>query len=172
MNKEPKNQPTKTTIVFPLNGDQVLLGMKKRGFGANWWNGFGGKLEPGESFEQSAQRETLEEVSIEVSKLQPVARLLFYFEGNLQLVSLAYTTDVFTGEPEETEEMRPQWFSQYKLPFKEMWPGDDIWIPDALKLKPGAPIIDLALYFGDNHSFLSFEPADEATIKENFGDTI
>jgi len=34
-----------TTIIFPIYDDQVLLGMKKRGFGEGKWNGFGGKLE-------------------------------------------------------------------------------------------------------------------------------
>ncbi|KAJ1429629.1 hypothetical protein B484DRAFT_396306, partial [Ochromonadaceae sp. CCMP2298] len=31
---------------------EVLLGMKKRGFGAGKWNGFGGKMDPGESMDQ------------------------------------------------------------------------------------------------------------------------
>ena len=35
---------------------RILLGMKKRGFGAGKWNGFGGKLEPGESVQEAAKR--------------------------------------------------------------------------------------------------------------------
>lgn len=35
---------------------QILLGMKKRGFGAGKWNGFGGKLEENESNEVGAKR--------------------------------------------------------------------------------------------------------------------
>lgn len=34
----------------------VLLGMKKRGFGAGKWNGFGGKVQPGETIEEAARR--------------------------------------------------------------------------------------------------------------------
>ena len=45
------------TLVFLRAGKQVLLGMKKRGFGVGKWNGFGGKLEPGESFAEGAVRE-------------------------------------------------------------------------------------------------------------------
>jgi 8-oxo-dGTP diphosphatase / 2-hydroxy-dATP diphosphatase len=37
-------------------GREVLLGFKKRGFGAGKWNGFGGKLEDGESNEMAANR--------------------------------------------------------------------------------------------------------------------
>ena len=40
---------------------RILLGMTKRGFGQGWWNGFGGKLKPGETLEECAQRETEEE---------------------------------------------------------------------------------------------------------------
>ena len=40
-----------TTLVFPIDEqNRILLGRKKRGFGADKYNGFGGKLEAGESF--------------------------------------------------------------------------------------------------------------------------
>lgn len=51
---------TKTSKVYTLivvkKNDQVLLGYKKRGFGVNKWNGFGGKVEKGESIERCAIR--------------------------------------------------------------------------------------------------------------------
>jgi len=34
----------------------ILLGYKKRGFGAGKWNGFGGKVEIGETVEDAAKR--------------------------------------------------------------------------------------------------------------------
>jgi 8-oxo-dGTP pyrophosphatase MutT (NUDIX family) len=51
------------TLVFcrrlGQNGSrEILLGMKKRGFGAGKWNGFGGKLEENESNEAAAKRST------------------------------------------------------------------------------------------------------------------
>ena len=48
-----------------VNGG-VLLGMKKRGFGVGKWNGFGGKVQEGESIRDCARRETLEECGLEV----------------------------------------------------------------------------------------------------------
>jgi hypothetical protein len=33
--------------------NQLLLGVKKRGFGEGWWNGFGGKVHKGESIEEA-----------------------------------------------------------------------------------------------------------------------
>lgn len=35
------------TLLFLKKNRQLLLAMKKRGFGAGKWNGVGGKLEPG-----------------------------------------------------------------------------------------------------------------------------
>ena len=51
-----------TTLVFPIDEqNRILLGRKKRGFGADKYNGFGGKLEAGESFRDCAIRELFEE---------------------------------------------------------------------------------------------------------------
>ena len=37
--------------------EEILLGMKKRGFGVGRWNGFGGKLDGNETIEEGAIRE-------------------------------------------------------------------------------------------------------------------
>ena len=44
------------TLVFVFNGGKILLGMKKRGFGAGRWNGFGGKVDSTETIEAGAKR--------------------------------------------------------------------------------------------------------------------
>ena len=53
------------TLVFDIDGPQVLLIRKKRGLGAGKINGPGGRLEAGETPEQCAIRETHEEVGID-----------------------------------------------------------------------------------------------------------
>ena len=41
--------------------------MKKRGFGANRWNGVGGKMEANDTtIEETAKRETQEEIGVKV----------------------------------------------------------------------------------------------------------
>ncbi|KAG2456217.1 8ODP triphosphatase, partial [Polypterus senegalus] len=47
------------TLVLVVQPGRVLLGMKKRGFGAGRWNGFGGKVQPGETIEQAAKRASI-----------------------------------------------------------------------------------------------------------------
>jgi hypothetical protein len=34
----------------------------------------------------------------------------------------------YDGEPEETDEMRPQWFKKNEVPYHEMWPNDREWL--------------------------------------------
>lgn len=72
----------KATLCFLLRetdaGQEVLLAMKKRGFGRGKWNGAGGKVGD-ESIEEAAIRETVEEVGVEVVDLEKVAILTFYF---------------------------------------------------------------------------------------------
>ena len=54
------------TLVLLRKGSRVLLGMKKRGFGAGKWNGFGGKVEAGETVVEAAAREVQEECGLTV----------------------------------------------------------------------------------------------------------
>ena len=44
------------SLVFIRNQQEILLGMKKRGFGKGKWNGFGGKILPQETLVQGALR--------------------------------------------------------------------------------------------------------------------
>lgn len=159
----------KTTIVFPVRGDEVLLAMKARGFGAGWWNGFGGKLDPNETFADSARRETKEEVGLRLQDMHSVAELLFYFDERLTIASLAYVCKHFRGEPTASEEMiNPTWFRQDALPYDNMWPGDEHWIPDALKVGLIGPPVRLAMHFDADNNYLRHEPADPKLIDEIF----
>lgn len=52
-----KHRPSKLfTLIIVIHGDEILLGWKKRGFGVGKWNGFGGKVEPGELIINAAKR--------------------------------------------------------------------------------------------------------------------
>ena len=156
----------RTTIVFPHSEAGILLGFKKRGFGKGWWNGFGGKLEGGETYEESAKRETLEEVGIHIDNLVHIANLLFYFDDDLDVVSRAYKT-VFKNDPVETEEMRPQFFPASKLPFDQMWAADRLWVPKALSPNVDRPL-GFIVRFNKDKSFKTIEQVDAAVLEEWF----
>ena len=74
-----------STLIFVFNPkNQILLAMKKRGFGKGKWNGAGGKVEVGETIVSGASRELYEETRIEIAPDQLEARgvLHFHFDGN------------------------------------------------------------------------------------------
>ena len=94
------------TLLFVLQPGKVLLGMKKRGFGVGWWNGFGGKVQQGESIEEAAKRETEEECGLVVSELDKVGVILFEFVGQPQILEVhVFRTERYTGTPVESEGM-------------------------------------------------------------------
>ena len=121
------------TVVIINDGERVLLGMKKRGFGAGRWNGFGGKVEPGEAIDAAASRELREEAGIIPVDLRKAGTFEFLFEDDTEDIQMhLFCSSQFIGEPSETEEMRPQWFAHNEIPFSEMWADDVHWFPHFL----------------------------------------
>lgn len=125
----------KTTKIFTIcvvrHGRRVLLGLKKRGFGAGRWNGFGGKVNDGESVEDAAKREVFEEIGVVLNDLGHLGIIKFCFKAkpNKILEVHAFLSHGFSGEPKESEEMKPQWFSLEKIPYETMWAADRHWFP-------------------------------------------
>jgi 8-oxo-dGTP pyrophosphatase MutT (NUDIX family) len=124
------------TLLFLIKDDQILLAMKKRGFGAGRFNGVGGKPEPDEAIEQTLVRETQEEIGVTPTEFDKVAELTFdeYFKGEPALMHVhVYTASSWTGTPTESEEMAPKWFAKNQLPYDTMWPDDPYWLPQVVK---------------------------------------
>ena len=129
----------------------VLLGKKKRGFGMGKLNGIGGKLEPGESPEIGVIREVEEEVGLTIprSALQLGGEITFRFpfmKAFDHFVHVFVASD-WSGEPMETDEMLPSWFSIDKIPFEQMWQDDAYWLPLVLQGK----CIEAEFTFGDDN---------------------
>lgn len=124
------------TLVFFEEDDNLLLAMKKRGFGADRWNGVGGKLEPGETLDQALVRESQEEIGVTPIKYRKVAELqfrAFMKDKWTDLLVHAYICSKWSGKPVETEEMRPQWFAKSDIPYDRMWQDDPFWLPRVLE---------------------------------------
>lgn len=130
-------QPSRLyTLVMVLQPPRILLGMKKRGFGAGLWNGFGGKVQEGETIEEGAKRELQEESGLTAETLHKAGHIVFEFVGVPELMDVhIFCTDTVQGTPAESDEMRPQWFHQDQIPFSDMWPDDKLWFPLLLQKK-------------------------------------
>lgn len=131
------------TLVLLTRRGRVLLGMKKRGFGEGKWNGFGGKVEAGETVAAGAARELREECGVVARDLERRGVIWFDWPANERAEEGAHTmlktgvevhvfcsaSDDVEGEPAETEEMRPRWFDIADIPYDTMWPDDRFWFP-------------------------------------------
>jgi len=118
------------TLIIIHQHPKILLGMKKRRFGAGKWNGFGGKVASGEKMEEAARRELREEACIEAGPLQKMGVIDFEFPGNSEALQVhVFRSESFVGEPMESEEMRPKWFHVDDIPFDDMWSDDRYWMP-------------------------------------------
>jgi len=158
-----------TTLCFLVESfnDQitsVLLAMKKRGFGANWYNGVGGKVNEGEDILTAACRETFEEITVVVnsSDLTKVALLKFEFPDNPEWDQFVhvYVVEKWEGEPRESEEMKPEWFSTNSVPLEKMWPDDKFWLPQVLAGKK----IDAYFKMDKNNNILAQEVKEVAIL--------
>lgn len=116
-------------LTFILRGSELLLIVKKRGLGAGKINAPGGRLEPGETPEQAAVRETQEEVGLTPLGLCPAGRLDFVFTDGYSLRCHVFTARGCTGTLTETDEAAPFWCKETDIPYGRMWSDDRLWIP-------------------------------------------
>ena len=126
----------RATLLFVVRAGQVLLIRKKRGLGAGKINGPGGKLDPGETAEQCAVRETLEEVGVRATGVREAGQLWFEFVDGLRIHCTVFRASGCVGTPVETDEARPLWTSVDALPYAEMWADDRHWLPAMLAERP------------------------------------
>jgi 8-oxo-dGTP diphosphatase len=141
------------------NRSEVLLGLKKTGFGAGKWVGLGGHIEEGEKPEMAAVREVLEESSLVVpaDSLQHMASIEFRFpyRQSWDQTAQVYVTSAFEGEPAESDEVIPRWFEEDELPFPLMWDDARYWVPAVL----AGQHVDVTITFAEDcATVVSIEP--------------
>lgn len=121
-----------SNLCFPIRNGKVYLSEKKRGLGQGYLNGYGGKVNDGETVEVAAAREILEESGVVVSPeaLQKVGVIDFYEEGEQIFECHIYTFAEWEGEFEESEEkMKPEVYDLESVPLERMFPADRKWVP-------------------------------------------
>jgi 8-oxo-dGTP diphosphatase len=115
---------------------EVLLGVKKLGFGAGKIVGLGGHVDPGESPAQATVREVAEESSIHVDPawLREMGEVTFRFPARPEWDSVVsvFSADRFEGEAVESDEIAPQWFPFEDLPLTKMWDDARLWLSRVL----------------------------------------
>ncbi len=143
-----------TTLCLLKRNNEILLAMKKRGFGEGKYNGVGGKIENNESPEQAMIRETEEEIKVTPIKYEKVGEIEFdefYKENKQRLVFHLYLVYEWSGNPTESEEMSPKWFDINNIPYDKMFPDDKYWLPLILQGKKVKAYFD----FDENWNVIS-----------------
>jgi len=106
--------------VIIIKDNKVLLGKRKNAHGAGSWNFPGGHLEYGESWENCATRETIEETNIIINNIRFAAATndIFPMEEKhyitIYMLAEYKSGEVKIMEPDKCEEW--DWFEWDKLP--------------------------------------------------------
>lgn len=173
-------KPTILTLALPVRDNEVLLGLKKKGLGAGKWNGFGGKVEIGESIEAAARRELEEEAGLLATAVDASGIVHVTYLDTQELasgLSLAhkklssaveihvFRVNEWENSPMETLEMTPRWFPANKVPYDNMWLDDRYWLPLVLEGK----YFEMHCTFRDQDTLLSYtlqelQPAAVSTL--------
>ena len=128
---------TEATLGFLFRDGKIILAKKKRKIGVGKWNGYGGKVDPGEDRISSLVRETYEEsgLLLEKEKCRELGYMDFVFPASEKSMRVfIYRIDEFSGFPVETEEMgEAKEFDLSRLPYEEMMLGDDKFMPYVLE---------------------------------------
>jgi len=129
---------------------EVLLGLKKSGFGVGKWVGLGGHIEDGEKPVAAAVREVAEESGLVVSadSLEHRASIEFRFPARPSWDQTAdvFVTSVYQGEAAESDEVAPRWFAEDALPLTLMWDDAQYWLPRVL----AGDHVDVLITFADD----------------------
>lgn len=115
--------------------DEVLLGLKKRGFGEGRIVAPGGKIDAGETPHEAAVRELHEETGLRALTLDPVGVLDFAFPDDPQtpdLTAHVFVTSRVEGAAASSDELDVVWVPVDSVPHPRMWPDAAHWLPRAL----------------------------------------
>ena len=120
------------TLCFLRKEAHICLAPKKHKIGAGKRNGYGGRVQVGETVRQAAVRELQEEACVTAlpEDLEQVAVITLYHRNQATYECHIFFVYDWDGEPRETAEMGPpKMYHEDNIPKKHMLPGDAHWLP-------------------------------------------
>ena len=122
--------------VLLIKNSKILLGKRKNAHGAGTWSPPGGHLEFGESFEECAMREVLEETGMQVktTRRYSVTNDIFTYEHK-HYITIFMIADSFIGEPKVLEPDKCEsweWFDVHNLPDNLFKPLENLLLEETM----------------------------------------
>ncbi|MHA7208320.1 8-oxo-dGTP diphosphatase [Arthrobacter sp. MDT1-65] len=116
---------------------EVLLGLKRTGFGSGRVVALGGKIDGQESALDAAVREVAEESGIELAPgdVDDAGRITWSFPARpaWNMLAFLFTAGAGTATPGTSEEIEPRWYPVDALPWDAMWQDAPSWVPSVLE---------------------------------------
>ncbi|MDQ0734306.1 8-oxo-dGTP diphosphatase [Arthrobacter agilis] len=112
---------------------EVLLGLKRTGFGSGRVVALGGKIDGQETALDAAVREVREESGIDLlpAGVREAGRITWSFPARpaWNMVAFLFTADAGAAAPRPSEEIEPRWYPIDELPWHSMWQDAPHWVP-------------------------------------------
>ncbi len=130
-----ENQFKQGAVCFLVRNDETLLVLVENSPTNRKWNGIGGMIETGESPEEAVIREIGEETYLKVDKSSLKKAATIRTLSTLETFELhVFLADKWAGQlrikDQSLKEFR--WFPKANLPYDQMFPGNDQWLPKVL----------------------------------------
>lgn len=115
---------------------EVLLGLKRKGFGTGRVVALGGKIDGAETALDAAVREVREESGIVLApaEVRDAGHITWSFPSRpaWNMAATLFTADAQHSRPVACDEIEPCWYPADDLPWPAMWQDAPHWIPTLL----------------------------------------
>jgi len=121
-----------TLVYLRKNGKTLMVYRNKKANDVHQgkWNGLGGKFEAGETPEECAIREVLEESGLMVKDLKLKGFLSFpEFANNEDWYAFLFCANDYEGEIIDSPEGHLEWIDNEQILSLPLWEGDRIFLP-------------------------------------------
>lgn len=116
---------------------EVLLGLKRTGFGTGRVVALGGKIDGRESAREAAVREVREESGIDLrpEDVLCAGRITWSFPARpaWNMAAFLFTAGAGAATPVPSEEIEPRWYPVDAIPWDGMWQDAPHWVPHLLE---------------------------------------
>lgn len=121
-------------------GRQVLLGLKRTGFGTGRVVALGGKIDGQETAREAAVREVAEESGIDLvpAEVRAAGSITWQFPAQpaWNMAASLFAADAGDATAVPCEEIEPRWYGVGAIPWQDMWQDAPHWIPTLLAGRP------------------------------------